>query len=617
MSIINTTDACTPPLLDQSRFGTTGGYQSGRYCGLGAFEDGTTCCFPCPVQDWIYSPDWQTHVRIPNYLSILSVILCSFLLISFLVLPPTQSHRHYLSVGLVIPVLFISLSFVIPVANNPPLCYDAITPNDMENSLSCAFTGSLVTLGGLGCVIWVFLRSLWLHIRIVWDRAPGKLFKWGSILVGTLLPLVFLVALLAATGFSYRMGQTCLPNHEHAIVTFWAWLIAFAIMGFVLQIGTTGYCMWIYVRALKREKMRRQIREQNPYQSTFNAGDAQLDTWKNVKKLFMLQWRNVLVSVFVLIGGVAFFVVFWTQDTKLGSIANDPDNIKEVKMWIVCQTLSRGDKEECRKYVEDFTVSEAAVVTSLILASLVGIEIFILLFRPSMLRAWVDLLHSIPHRVRLKRFYSPTPTLTTFGHPPKDTKSTVSQHSPTKSDTVELLPRQTSQISPSIIPSPLQPQPRSSSFESSSPRSLSPAESPIITTPAPTQPTSFIPTRTAPFPPQHPSVLQREQTSLRNPLSTPKKDLKHTYSHFSSPHPIRTSTSTTPSTTPIPPPSPSPSPYKLPTSSPPPTRPLPLPGSPSLFTQRTNSSKVRQPRISNPVPGSFVHRGGAGAGGLP
>ena len=252
----------------------------------------------------------------------------------------------------------------------------------MRSSLSCAWTGSLVTLGGLGCVIWVFLRSLWMHIRIVWDRDPGKKFQWGSILVGTVLPVVFLIAMLAATGFSYRMGQTCLPNHENAIVTFWAWLVSFAIAGFLLQAGTTVYCLYIYIRALDREKRRRRIREQNPFQSTFNAEDTQLDTWKNVKKLFWLQWRNILVSVFVLVGGIAFFIVFWTQDTKLGSVANDPKYIQEVKMWIICQTLSRGDKEECRKYVEDFTVNEASVVTSLILASVSQVNFSSPIFLP-------------------------------------------------------------------------------------------------------------------------------------------------------------------------------------------------------------------------------------------
>jgi hypothetical protein len=234
----------------------------------------------------------------------------------------------------------------------------------MKSSMSCAWTGALVTLGGLGCVVWVFLRSLWLHIRIFWDRDPGRKFKWGSIAFGTLVPLVFLVAMLAVTGYSYRMGQTCLPNHENAIVTFWVWLVIFAILAFLLQVITTGYCFFIYMRTLRREQRASAI---NSYQH--RQARVKADTWSNVRHLFLLQWRNILVSIFVIIGSISFFIVFWTQDSKLGRVFNDPNNIQPVKTWIICQTLSAGDKDECRKYVNDFTVDQAAVLTSLILAS--------------------------------------------------------------------------------------------------------------------------------------------------------------------------------------------------------------------------------------------------------
>lgn len=94
-----------------------------------------------------------------------------------------------------------------------------------------------------------------------------------------------------------------------------------------------------------------------------------MQTWTNIKKLFLLQWRNILVSVFVLVGSLVFFIVFWTQDSRLGRVVNDSTNIKPVKTWILCQVLSKGDKKECRKYVKDFTVDEPTVVTALILAS--------------------------------------------------------------------------------------------------------------------------------------------------------------------------------------------------------------------------------------------------------
>jgi hypothetical protein len=62
-----------------------------------------------------------------------------------------------------------------------------------------------------------------------------------------------------------------------------------------------------------------------------SARRANLETWANVKKLFLLQWRNILVSVFVSIGSLVFFIVFWTQDSKLGKVNNDTKNIKPVK----------------------------------------------------------------------------------------------------------------------------------------------------------------------------------------------------------------------------------------------------------------------------------------------
>lgn len=186
---------------------------------------------------------------------------------------------------------------------------------------------------------------------------------YGSIATGTLLPIVFLVAVLTSTGYSYRMGQTCLPNHENAIVTFWIWLIAFAILGFALQSITTGYCVWIYFRTLRRERS-------NPSDETHGQTQrTNVQTWRNVKKLFVLQWRNILVSVFVLISSLVFFIVFWIQDSKLGRAFNNTANIALVKTWITCQSLSQGDKSECRKYIEDFTNDQTSVLTSLILVS--------------------------------------------------------------------------------------------------------------------------------------------------------------------------------------------------------------------------------------------------------
>ncbi|KAH7088569.1 hypothetical protein FB567DRAFT_569390 [Paraphoma chrysanthemicola] len=467
-------------------------YQAGQYCRLGTFEvesKEVSCCFPCPIQDWVYAPEWQNRLRIPNYLSIISALLCSFLLVSFLTLPAARSHRHYLSTCLLISVLLISLSFAIPVSTQPSYCYDAITPADMHTSMSCAWTGSLIALGGLGCVVWVFLHSLWLFIRIVYDIALGRKFMFGSIAAGTLFPVAFLVAVLTSTGFSYRIGPTCLPNHENAVITFWIWLIVFATLGFVLQAATTGYCIWVFLRTLKLE--RSTPRHYLGYGQSTNQR-VNLQTWLNVKRLFVLQWRNILVSVFVLAGNLVFFIVFWTQDFRLEKVFNNPVNLKHVKRWIVCQTLSSGDKTECRKYVEDFMIDEVTVLISRILFSMIGIGMFILLFRASMLSAWRTLFK------RLFRFNSytraPTPELTSAENPDKYSLLSVN---PTRSgsrfiETFEApksprgLPIQdTSVLTSPRLPTPL---PIPSSPLASSPPTAPPPRNPVRNPARPCQP---------------------------------------------------------------------------------------------------------------------------------
>lgn len=212
----------------------------------------------------------------------------------------------------------------------------------------------------------MFLRSLWLFVRIVYDVAPGRKFMFGRIAAGTLLPIALLVAVLTSTGFSNRMGSTCLPSHENAISTFRVWLVVFAILGFVLQLITTGHCVWVYMRTLRRQ---RSIPSANQGYGQSRDRYTNLQTWANTKKLFVLQWRNIILSVVVLVGSLVFFIVFWTQDSRLGKVFNDASNRKLVKTWILCQILSKGDKQEYKKYVSDFTVNEWAVVTALILAS--------------------------------------------------------------------------------------------------------------------------------------------------------------------------------------------------------------------------------------------------------
>lgn len=79
----------------------------GRFCadidGLGS------CCLPCPASDYIYPSDFTTYYRAAEALNLAGLVCMAFLMISFLVLPPEQTRRHYLSYCLVIAASFIAV----------------------------------------------------------------------------------------------------------------------------------------------------------------------------------------------------------------------------------------------------------------------------------------------------------------------------------------------------------------------------------------------------------------------------------------------------------------------------------------------------------------------------
>lgn len=160
---------------------------NGRFCGNYTLLN-TTCCLPCPVEQWFYPTSFITSLHAVDKTAILSLISCVFLLLTWLIFPSQQSHRHYLSVGLTFSVVLISMAFLIPLSTQPQMCYNAITPADMFSSPSCGWSGALFQAGGLASGIWVLLKVLWLHLRICWGVTPGRSFAMGSMFAGIFQP---------------------------------------------------------------------------------------------------------------------------------------------------------------------------------------------------------------------------------------------------------------------------------------------------------------------------------------------------------------------------------------------------------------------------------------------
>ncbi|KAK8179486.1 hypothetical protein BC567DRAFT_160053, partial [Phyllosticta citribraziliensis] len=378
---------CPIPFVPDTDYPNSKGYLDGRFCGLNPSGSGQKCCLPCPIQDWVYSDGFLSHLQTANWLGVASFSFICFLLISYLVLPSNKSGRHYLTIGTAIAVLFQTLGLFIPLGTKPDLCYDNITPNWQATDNSCAWSGALLSLGSVGVAYWVMLRAIWLNIRVCWDKDPGKWFMIFAIASGIALPVLFTALSVSITGVAYRVGLTCLPNHDHAMETLWVWQIIFSVASLVIQLVTTLYCVYIYARVLVQS--RGQTFGSNSYGQ--NAQKPQT-AWRRLRQLLLLQWRTITLTLIVTIETLYFVLIFWAQDRRFGEVNTAVTTASTVRTWSACLVLSQGNKNDCIHYTNKIRLPESSVMGSLVLLGLIGMQHFLLLAQPRLFHGWWNLI---------------------------------------------------------------------------------------------------------------------------------------------------------------------------------------------------------------------------------
>lgn len=169
----------------------------GRYCQP---VGDISCCLPCPIVSWTYGDGKFTvcsSCRVTHHSNLVhffkgcsgrralpagSVLLSCRSVSSCLcrtqcsrsnlrIATTSASASHWVSVswrqvkwrvgGTYDRLLTdMQIAFIIPLGVKPDQCYNQITPNDMHSSLSCAFTGSLLLLGGWMVVVWSMLGTI-------------------------------------------------------------------------------------------------------------------------------------------------------------------------------------------------------------------------------------------------------------------------------------------------------------------------------------------------------------------------------------------------------------------------------------------------------------------------
>ncbi|KAF7509533.1 hypothetical protein GJ744_007933 [Endocarpon pusillum] len=380
---------CPAPFYQEDIFPSNGGFVSGRFCQTSSTPIGNiTCCLPCPASDWTYSDGFIQRTEAANWLNVAAMVATMFCLLSFLILPVKWTHRHYLSICLALGVGFMELAFIVPLGSKPEQCFNAITPNDMRSSTSCAFSGAFLLFGGWAAVMWVFWRALSLHLQICWEVIPGNTFFYSALAFGWGIPAIALALSLSLTGVSYRFGTVCHINHTNGLQVFWGPLLAFAAASLIIQGITFGYCIQVYVKSLLDDDPTTDVSSGLPSYSGSVRTRTARQAVRRVQKVIQLQWRGVAVVLIIIAEVIFFAVVFVSMDNNTISTEADPD---KARPWLRCLRDSGGRKAECVHLARELVVKESIILAVLVCLALSGFWVVLLLGRWSMVLGWIDL----------------------------------------------------------------------------------------------------------------------------------------------------------------------------------------------------------------------------------
>jgi hypothetical protein len=260
------------------------------------------------------------------------------------------------------------MGFVIPLAAKPKECYDPITPNSMSTSSVCAASGAFLILGGWAGVMWVFLRSLSLHLQICWQVVVGRNFMWLSLAAGWGIPAVGIIVALVFSGVSFRFGSTCHINHQNSLADLWIPLLVFAGFTIILQFATFGYCIKVYLASLADNSASTEGSGLPSYTQSIRTMTPR-QAYRRVRRVIQLQWRGIAIVLIIITDVIFFSIVFVFQDNTVQAVKEDQSR---ANAWIACLLKNNADKNKCFDEASALVVKMSTVGAVLLLLAVSG-----------------------------------------------------------------------------------------------------------------------------------------------------------------------------------------------------------------------------------------------------
>lgn len=236
----------------------------------------------------------------------------------------------------------------------------------MSTNFTCAISGAFLMAGGWGGVMWVFLRSLALHLQICWQVVIGRSFMWGALATGWGIPAIALIFGMIFSGVSFRFGDTCHINHKNSLADFWIPLLVFSGATVIIQFVTFGYCIKVYLASLADSSNTTEISGVLPSYTKSLRTVSPRQAYRRVRRVIELQWRGIAIVLMIVTDVVFFAIVFVFMDDLETNIIKDPTKAEQ---WLTCLVRTAGDKVTCLPLAQDLVVNEATVGAVLVLLS--------------------------------------------------------------------------------------------------------------------------------------------------------------------------------------------------------------------------------------------------------
>jgi hypothetical protein len=186
---------------------------------------------------------------------------------------------------------------------------------------------------------------------------------------------------LPVTGVAYSLGNVCVPSNATALPTWFAWILIFTSVSWIIQVFTILFCLWKFAIFSFASRGRSTATSQSSIPSVMASSPEAPQTpqkpttpsrqrrlaRRKVKNILALQWRGIVVA-FIIVNLTIFFGMVFIQHIAANQARFHSNGMVDMA-WLRCLVASHGDKGKCPIVGLGNGLSEERAVGALVLAS--------------------------------------------------------------------------------------------------------------------------------------------------------------------------------------------------------------------------------------------------------